>query len=387
MIMKRIKSEHIFTGIIAALLTSFSGMVIIESAQDLGLSELQLFSWMSSIYVMGGLISLVLTLKYRMPLIGAHSLATAIYLIPVMQGFSINEMVGGYLIAGLLLLVISQLKFLRDFITSIPNYIIEAMLAGIVVNYILSSILDLSSYVLVLAASVLAYFLVQVYIKNIPGFFGGLAVVFITALFIGFESFEVDQVVFAVAFIEPQIDMVTITLISIPVAVMILSNEVSISLSALKKNGYEVPFQQVVLSSGIGVSIVSVFGGHAAGIGGMSTTICSNAEAGVKSERYKSAVVAGILIVLFGLLAPLMITLMVAIPGELISIIVILTLLGILLSCFKSLMNLKSKASILIMLVSFIISAVNINIYILSAPLLSLIVGTILYAVFLKKKD
>lgn len=147
------------------------------------------------------------------------------------------------------------------------------------------------------------------------------------------------------------------------------------------------PFQQVVLSSGIGVSIVSMFGGHAAGIGGMSTTICSNEESGVKSERYKSAVVAGILIVLFGLLAPFMITLMGAIPGQLISIIVILTLLGILLSCFKSLMNLRSKASIMIMLISFVISAVNINIYILSAPLLSLIVGTILYSVFLKKAD
>src|SRR5699024_5444839 len=201
--MKIFKPEHIFTGIIAALLTSFSGMVIIESAQGLGLSESQLFSWMSSIYFMGGLISLVLTLKYRMPLIGAHSLATAIYLIPVMQGFSINEMVGGYLIAGLLLLVISQLKFLRDFITSIPNYIIEAMLAGIVVNYIFNSILDLSAYVLVLMVSVIAYFLVQLYIKNIPGFFGGLAVVFITSLIIGFEDFEIHKVVFTVEFIEP----------------------------------------------------------------------------------------------------------------------------------------------------------------------------------------
>lgn len=104
--------------------------------------------------------------------------------------------------------------------------------------------------------------------------------------------------------------------ISIPVAVMILSNEASISLSSLKKNGYEVPFQQVVLSSGLGTTIVSMFGGHAAGIGGMSTTICSNEEAGVKSDRYKSALVAGILIVLFGLLAPLMINLMRAIPGE-----------------------------------------------------------------------
>lgn len=287
--------------------------------------------------------------------------------------------------AGLLLLVISQLKFIRDFIISIPNYIIEAMLAGIVVNYMLSSILELSAYVLILAASVIAYFLVQVYIKNIPGFFGGLAVVFISSLFIGFESFEVDQVVFSVAFIEPQIDLVTITVISLPVAVMILGNEVSISLSALKKNGYEVPFQQGVLSSGIGTSIVNMFGGHAAGIGGMSTTICSNEEAGVKGERYKSAVVAGSLIVLFGLLAPLMINLMRAIQGELISIIVILTLLGILLNCFKSLMGLKSRTSIIIM-ISFVISAANINVYILSAPLLSLIVGYILYGFFIKGK-
>ncbi|SOC37656.1 benzoate/H(+) symporter BenE family transporter [Salinicoccus kekensis] len=385
--MKTFKPEHIFTGIIAALLTSFSGMVIIESAQGLGMIESQLFSWMSSIYVVGGLVSLVLTLKYRMPLIGAHSLATAIYLIPVMQGFSINEMVGGYLIAGLLLLVISQLKFLRDFILSIPNYIIEGMLAGIVVNYILNSVLDLSIYILVLVVSVIAYFLVQLYIENIPGFFGGLAVVFITGLFVGFENFEVDQVFFTVEFIVPQIDLVTITVISLPVAVMILSNEVSISLSALKKNGYEVPFQQVVLSSGIGTSIVSLFGGHAAGIGGMSTTICSNEESGAKSERYKSALVAGILIVLFGMLAPLMITLMGAIPAQLISIIVILTLLGILLNCFKSLKNLKSKASIIIMLISFFISAININIYILSAPLLSLIAGTILYSIFIKKAD
>src|SRR5699024_6758053 len=133
---------------------------------------------------------------------------------------------------------ISQLKFLRDFITSIPNYIIEAMLAGIVVNYIFNSILDLSAYVLVLMVSVIAYFLVQLYIKNIPGYFGGLAVVFITILFIGFADFDSDPVVFTVAFIEPQIDLVTITVISVPVAVMILSNEVSISLSALKKNGF-----------------------------------------------------------------------------------------------------------------------------------------------------
>src|SRR5690625_2461464 len=110
--MKTLKPQHIFTGIIAALLTSFSGMVIIEASNDLGLSESQLYSWISSIYFAGGVISLVLTLKYRIPLIGAHSLATAIFLIPIMQGFNIDEMVGGYLVAGLLLLVISQLKFI-----------------------------------------------------------------------------------------------------------------------------------------------------------------------------------------------------------------------------------------------------------------------------------
>lgn len=42
--------------------------------------------------------------------------------------------------------------------------------------------------------------------------------------------------------------------------------------------------------------------------------------------------------------------------------------------------------SIMIMMISFVISAANINIYVLSAPLLSLVAGYILYGFFIKGK-
>ncbi|MGO4371089.1 benzoate/H(+) symporter BenE family transporter [Paenibacillus sp. MCAF20] len=98
-------AKTIMTGFMSALLACTGGAImIVQAAHTAGLSKPELVSWFTSAYVIGGLLNLLLTLKYRIPFAGAHSITATAFLGTAAAGFSYSELAAAFVMSGILIL-------------------------------------------------------------------------------------------------------------------------------------------------------------------------------------------------------------------------------------------------------------------------------------------
>jgi benzoate membrane transport protein len=174
----------------------------------------------------------------------------------------------------------------------------------------------------------------------------------------------------------PEFNLLSFLLVSIPLALLILSNDAAVGIGALEQNDYRPPVNRIISLSGIFSIVTSFFGGQSANMAGMMTAICSDEEAGPKEKRYMGAVVSGMLILLFGLFSWKLVPFIQTLPQAFVSILVGFALLGVFgnsLYISFSRPTLKMSAAF-----TFVIALSNITIYNISAPVWSLVIGTFL---------
>ncbi|MCV6602234.1 MAG: benzoate/H(+) symporter BenE family transporter, partial [Cohaesibacter sp.] len=99
-----LKLSHITTGAIAVLVGYTSSVAIIFQAIDLlNATQAQANSWMLALGLGMGVSGLILSLTYRMPILTAWSTPGAALLVISLDGVSMNEAIGAFILCGLLL--------------------------------------------------------------------------------------------------------------------------------------------------------------------------------------------------------------------------------------------------------------------------------------------
>jgi len=157
-------------------------------------------------------------------------------------------------------------------------------------------------------------------------------------------------------------------------ALLILSNDAAVAIGGLRQKNYQTPINKLVSLSGVFSILTSFFGGQSANAAGMATVICAGEEAGPKEKRYMGAVVTGILILIFGLFSWKLIPVIQVLPQEFIAIVVGFSLIGVFGNClYQSFAKESMKMSTTF---AFIIAFSNISIMSISAPVISLLIGT-----------
>ena len=132
----------------------------------------------------------------------------------------------------------------------------------------------------------------------------------------------------------------------------------------------------MVIISGLGGILTSLWGGHNANIAGPMTAICSSEEAGEKKEaRYASAVICGVIFCLFGIFASIAVGLVSGLPSAYVGIVAGLAMIGILTSSFYDAFSCnKFKTGVFFALV---IAMSNITLFKISAPFWALLAGVV----------
>ncbi|WP_159884813.1 benzoate/H(+) symporter BenE family transporter [Paenibacillus puerhi] len=371
-----LNAKNVAAGTLSALMACTGGAVlIISSAEAAGLSRPELISWLFVVYFVGGLLNLLLSLFYRIPMAGAHSITAAAFLSTAAAHYSLSELAGSFLMAGCLIAILGFSGLLTKVFQWIPRPLLDAMLAGMILHYAVDMIPALQQSPISGGLAVIGFFLVPKISRIIPPLLGVL--VFGIAGLLLEHDFPALQ---TSGFTLPQLVVPEFTVngffsLAVPIAVLILSNDVAVALAALKKNGFQAPFNKLIAISGLGTAFVSLFGGHSVNIGGMMTTLCSSEEAGIKEERYRAAVVSGVLVALFGLFAWKAIAVIELVPKSFIVIITGFSLLGVLLSSMRSAFAESSyRFSVLF---SFVIAISNVQVWGVSAAVWSLLIGTL----------
>jgi benzoate membrane transport protein len=371
-----LNSKNISSGIVAALMACTSGAaLIIQSADSLGLSRAEAVSWLFAVYVMGGGLNLLLNLLYKVPFAGCQSITAAAFLSASAAHYPLAELAGSFVMTGAIIALLGLTGLFGKVLALIPKPMIDAMLAGIVLHYVVGIVPAIKQLPLVGCLSLLGFIMVPKLIKGVPPLLGML-VLGLIGLAVTYEFPAIGHTEFMLPhWITPVFTGSGFISLAVPIAILILSNDVAVALSALKKNGYQPPVNRTIVWSGLGTLAVGFFGGHAVTVGGMMTTVCSSEEAGKREHRIWASVVCGVLVTLFGLFAWGLIAVILALPSAFVALVCGFSLVGVLIGSLQSVFSEPSyRYSTLF---AFAIAIANVTFFGVSSPVWALLIGTV----------
>jgi benzoate membrane transport protein len=334
---KHLNTKTITAGLVAAIFgCTGPALLVIKAATDGGLTQVQAISWLFSIYFFGGLISIYLALRYKMPINGAYSIPAAVMMISALKNFSVYEASGAYLVAGLIVLALGFSGLIGKVMRWIPLPIVMGMIAGAMIRFGTGIITSTQEIPVMGFAALIGFLVLPKISKKIPPVLGALLLGTIAAAFMGGLNWGNSQFAFiAPQLLMPQFSLDAILSIAIPLAILVIGAENAQATGVLMSQGYKPPVNAMTIISGFGGIITSFFGGHNANIAGPMTAICSSEEVGDNKEgRYAATVVNGILFGGFGLVASLALAFVAGLPKALIGIIAGLAMINVLYSAF-----------------------------------------------------
>jgi benzoate membrane transport protein len=351
--------------------------LIMEAAAKGNFSTEQTILWLFSIFTFGGIFGILMPLYFRIPIVGASSLTAVAFLTTVTTNFSFNQLVGTYILAGILMLVIGYLKIFSKLISFVPKEIIAAMLAGMILKYMINFIVSIPDLIMIGGGGIIMFVIFSKWESRIPPILGAITTCIVLFLLtFPIQRIENTSISFFPQIQNPEFTLLSFISVSIPIVLLVLSNDAAVGLGSLEKNGFRPPVDLVIKLSGFFTIVAGSFGGQSVNVAGMMSAICSDEQAGLREKRYAGAFVTGIMLLLFGLFAWKLVPFIQTLPQKFIAILVGFALIGVF---ANSLQTSFSKPSIKISVTfAFLIAASNITIFSISAPVWSLLFGSII---------
>ncbi|MDW7673817.1 MAG: benzoate/H(+) symporter BenE family transporter [Bacillota bacterium] len=384
--LKGLNSKNFAAGLASGFLAvTGPPALILEAAANGNFTSEQTILWLFSVYFFGGLFSILMPLYYRMPIVGAHTITGVAFLVTVTSQFTYSELIGAYLFSGILMLLVGYLGAFSKLLSYVPKELIAAMLAGMITKYMANFIVSISSLPLVGGISFLTYLLFSKLNTRIPPIVAAIT----TGFALLFLTYPISIAGTTTNFVIPQLQVpvfnpLSFIAVSIPLALLILSNDAAVGIGALEQNDYKPQTNKLISFSGLFSMTTSLFGGQSANVAGMMSAICSDREAGPKEHRYMGAVISGGILLLFGIFSWKLVPFIQALPQAFISLLIGFALLGV----FANSLNMSfSKSTIkLSAAVTYIIALSNITFFSISSPIWALLVGT-LVAKYIEKNN
>jgi benzoate membrane transport protein len=381
--------KAISAGVVAAVFgCTGPALIIINAAGSGGLTEGQTVAWLLASYFIGGLISLVMALRYKMPVGGAFSIPGAAIMATALVTFSFPEAVGAFIVAGLLVLVIGLSGRIGKLMRWIPMPIVMAMIAGALIRFGVGAVESVNSAPLVAGLAVLAFFLTMRYLPRLPAVLSALIVGLIAA----FATGSIEPGAVAITFTGPEFTVPVFSLeamlaISIPLAALVIGAENAQAIGILMAEKYDPPINAMTIISGIGGVVAGMMGGHNANIAGPSTAICSSEQAGDDpATRYGAAVVFGLLFGSFGLVAGVAVPVVTALPRELIGVVAGLAMISVLVGAFQQGFSRQLDHQIGAF-VALVVAMSSFSLFSISSPFWALVFGVLTSWLLKEKKS
>ena len=322
--------SHLSAGFIAVLVGyTCSAAIVFQAASAAGGGPEQISSWLLALGVGMGVTCIGLSLRYRSPVLTAWSTPGAALLATALVGVPMNEAIGAFLFASLLLAIFGFTGWVETFMKHVPKSLAGAMLAGVLLRFGLDAFVALRAQPALVGIMLVIYFGGRRFNSrySVPlTFLGGLlwaigaGLVHTEAL-----SLSVARPVFTV----PAFSMATLIGVGIPLFIVTMASQNIPGIAVMRANGYQTPASPLIGWTGLTGLLLGPFGGYQFNLAAITAAICMNPEADRNPERrYLAAVAAGIFYLITGLLGATVASLFTALPKELVMAIAGIALLG-----------------------------------------------------------
>lgn len=311
--------SQLFSAFVAAFVGfAASVAVVLAAAQALGATPGQTASWIAGLCLAKGAASLLLSARYRMPIICAWSTPGAA-LIAASAGIGLGQAVGAFAFAAALIILTALVKPLGALVARIPMPIASAMLAGVIFRFVVAVFDEMRAAPLLVGALVLVFLVAR-------GFnaFGAViaALVFgvVLALATGAAHWpDMPSLTPEFALVQPQFDLAVIVGLGVPLYLVTMAAQNLPGFAVLRQSGYEPPAQACLAVTGLASLVTAPLGAHLVNMAAISAAICTGPDTHPDpARRWIAGVWYGVIWCLIGLAVAPILAILFAMPKALI---------------------------------------------------------------------
>jgi len=333
--LKEISPQAIFMGCLTAFVGFASSFaVVLHGLQAVGATDVQAASGLMVLSIAMGLCAIVISLSTKLPVSIAWSTPGAALLAStgaISGGFP--AAVGAFMVCAVLIIIAGLFRPLGRAVASIPAPLANAMLAGVLIGLCFAPVRAIAFNPLLGLPIVLAWIVVGAF-KRLWAVPAALAA-FVLVLAFGIEmpagamSTIGQSLLPHIELVQPLFSVAGLVSIALPLFIVTMASQNIPGIAVLKVNDYNPKPGPLFAVTGLFSLLSTPFGGHAVNLAAITAAMCAGRDAHADPDRrYWAAVVAGIVYVIFGLLAGAVTAFVALAPPILIEAVAGLALIG-----------------------------------------------------------
>lgn len=347
-----------------------------------GLTEPDLAGWIFAAFALNGVLTIVMSLLYRMPLGFFWTIPGTVLIGPALTHLRFDEIVGAYCVSGVVLLLLGVTGSVRRIMAHLPMPIIMGMVAGVFLRFGLKWIDAFRQDIGIALPMTAAYFAlgaVPGLQKKVPPMIGAL-LVGIAALVlhaIGVSPHDAagaaarsGAIISIPAVHLPTFSWRAVIELVLPLVITVLAAQNAQGIAILQSSGHRAPVSAVTAACGVGSLVTALFGCVSTCLTGPSNAIL--VSSGARTGHFTAAIFLGLLALVFGVFAPFFTTLLLATPAAFIATLAGLAMLRILQSAFQTSFRERFALGALI---AFLVTTADQAIFGIGAPFWGLVFG------------
>ncbi|SFN53665.1 benzoate membrane transport protein [Pseudonocardia ammonioxydans] len=350
--------------------------VILAAGVQGGLGGRELASWLFGVFFANGLLTVLMCWVYRQPLGFFWTIPGTVLVGQALGHLSLAEVVGAYLVTGLLMLVLGLSGWIRTAMAAVPMPIVMAMVAGVFLGFgtgLVDSVTDDGAVAVPMIAVFVLLAAWPAAGRRLPPVLGallaGVAAVLLTGSR-GAGGGDLSGWVAAPLLVTPAWSWQAMVELVLPLAITVLVVQNGQGVGVLRAVGHRAPVNVVTAACGLWSILV-------AGVGAVSTCLTGPTNAlltafGTRERQYTAGIVCGILAMVFGLFAPVVVRLMLAAPPAFLATLGGLAMLKVLQSAFVAAFGARVTLSAL---VTFVVTVSGMTAFNIGAPFWGLVAG------------
>jgi len=365
----------VVAGFIATIISYAGPLVIIfQAAKAGGLPHDVLSSWVWTISIGSGVLGILLSLRYRVPIVIAWSAPGSALLVTMLPDISMNQAVGAYLVSNLIILLVGLSGAFDKVISKLPAAISAAMLAGILFRFgteLFVSVKDQPWLVLAMFATYLLF-------KRAMPRYAVMAVLVVgVAMAVASGELRSEALVLGLAkpvWITPEFSWQVMLGVAFPLVMVALTGQFVPGMAVLRNAGYQTPASPLISGSALGTLLLAPFGCHGLNLAAITAAICTGKESHEDpGKRYIAGVSGGVFYLLLGIFGATLVSVFTAFPSALIAALAGLALLSAIGAALHGAMSVPADREAA--LITFLVTASGMSLLGLSAAFWGLIFG------------
>ncbi|UBV42343.1 benzoate/H(+) symporter BenE family transporter [Deinococcus taeanensis] len=308
----------LLSGLIAVIIGWAGPNVLIYSvAQAAHLSVGTAMSWLWAHAIFTGVTGILLSLRFRMPILSTWSTPGIALLVTALPGIPFPEAVGAFLTSGLLVILLGTFPPLTRALQAIPAPLAAALNAAILLPFGFRALQAFGETPALVGAMIVTYFVLR---QVAPRW--AVAGVLVTGVLVSAALNLWHPTPAPLALTRPELVLPQFSLhatlnLALPLTLLAFTGQFVPGFGVLKVNGYEPAPGPVLRACGVASVGAAFLGCHNLTLGALLANIVSGPEAHPEpARRYTAAVWAGVFNIAVGLFAGTVLHLLGILPAQ-----------------------------------------------------------------------